>query len=36
MDVAPHLARTAGGGPRTVALAARYLVETMDAALGAV
>jgi arginase family enzyme len=36
MEVAPHLARTAGGGPRTVALAARYLVETMDAALGAV
>jgi arginase family enzyme len=33
MEVAPHVARSAGGGPRTVALAARYLRETIDAAL---
>ncbi|WP_242395418.1 arginase family protein [Anaeromyxobacter oryzisoli] len=34
MEVAPHLARSAGGGERTVALAARYLSETIEAALG--
>ncbi|HSD18508.1 MAG TPA: arginase family protein [Anaeromyxobacter sp.] len=34
MEVAPYVARSAGGGPRTVALAARYLRETIDAALG--
>ncbi|WP_242344682.1 arginase family protein [Anaeromyxobacter terrae] len=33
MEVAPHVARSAGGGPRTVALAARYLRETIDATL---
>jgi arginase family enzyme len=35
MEVAPNVARSAGGGPRTVALAARYFAETLDAALGA-
>ncbi|WP_242338403.1 arginase family protein [Anaeromyxobacter sp. SG66] len=34
MEVAPNVARSAGGGPRTVALAARYLRETIDAGLG--
>ncbi|BDG03899.1 arginase family protein [Anaeromyxobacter oryzae] len=34
MEVAPHVVRSAGGGERTVALAARYLAETIDAALG--
>jgi len=34
MEVAPYVARSAGGGPRTVALAARYLRETIEAALG--
>ena len=34
MEVAPCVARSAGGGARTVALAARYLVETIAAALG--
>jgi arginase family enzyme len=34
MEVAPYVARSAGGGPRTVALAARYLRETIAAALG--
>jgi agmatinase len=33
MEVAPGIARSAGGGPRTVALAARYLAATIDAAL---
>ncbi len=33
MEVAPAVARRAGGGPRTVALAARYLRETIAAAL---
>jgi len=34
MEVAPGLGRDAGGGARTVALAARYLRETIGAALG--
>ncbi len=34
MEVAPYVARSAGGGERTVALAARYLVATLEAALG--
>jgi arginase family enzyme len=34
MEVAPHVVRSEGGGARTVALAARYLAETIDAALG--
>lgn len=34
MEVAPNVARSAGGGARTVALAARYLVATLEAALG--
>jgi arginase family enzyme len=34
MEVAPHVVRSEGGGTRTVALAARYLAETLDAALG--
>jgi agmatinase len=34
MEVAPYVARSAGGGARTVALAARYLRATMEAALG--
>lgn len=33
MEVAPGIARSAGGGERTVALAARYLVETIEAGL---
>jgi agmatinase len=33
MEVAPAVARSAGGGERTVALAARYLRETVEAAL---
>jgi arginase family enzyme len=33
MEVAPAVARSAGGGERTVALAARYLRDTLDAAL---
>jgi arginase family enzyme len=34
MEVAPGIARSAGGGERTVALAARYLRATIEAALG--
>jgi agmatinase len=34
MEVAPGIAGSAEGGPRTVALAARYLRETLAAALG--
>ena len=34
MEVAPNVARSAGGGARTVALAARYLVATLESALG--
>ncbi len=34
MEVAPYVARSAGGGDRTVALAARYLRATLEAALG--
>ncbi|MGC4000158.1 MAG: arginase family protein [Anaeromyxobacter sp.] len=33
MEVAPGIARTPEGGPRTVGLAARYLLATIDAAL---
>jgi agmatinase len=33
MEVAPLVARSPGGGPRTVALAAEYLLETIEAAL---
>jgi agmatinase len=36
MEVAPTIARSAGGGERTVALAVRYLRATVEAALGAV
>jgi arginase family enzyme len=35
MEVAPGIAGSAGGGPRTLALAVRYLRETLAAALGA-
>ena len=34
MEVAPPIARTPGGGPRTVSLAVRYLKATIDAILG--
>ena len=34
MEVAPSLTRTPQSAPRTVGLAVRYLVETLDAALG--
>jgi agmatinase len=34
MEVAPGIARSAGGGERTVALAARYLRATIEAAVG--
>jgi len=34
MEVAPLVARSTGGGPRTVALAAGYLMETIEASLG--
>jgi arginase family enzyme len=34
MEVAPSLTRTPESAPRTVGLAARYLVETINAALG--
>jgi agmatinase len=34
MEVAPGIARSAGGGERTVELGARYLRETIAAALG--
>lgn len=34
MEVAPAIARSAGGGERTVALAVRYLRATIEAALG--
>jgi agmatinase len=34
MEVAPLLARTPGGADRTLGVAARYLRETVDAALG--
>jgi agmatinase len=34
MEVAPSIARSAGGGERTVGLAARYLRATLEAALG--
>jgi len=34
MEVAPSLTRTPESAPRTVGLAARYLVETLKAALG--
>jgi arginase family enzyme len=33
MEVAPGVARSPGGGPRTLEVAARYLVETLEAAL---
>jgi agmatinase len=33
MEVAPGVARSPGGGERTVALAARYLMDTVEAAL---
>jgi agmatinase len=34
MEVAPPIARTAGGAERTLGVAARYLRETVDAVLG--
>jgi agmatinase len=34
MEVAPSLTRTPDSAPRTLGLAVRYLVETLDAALG--
>jgi arginase family enzyme len=33
MEVAPGVARSPGGGPRTLEVAARYLVETLEAAV---
>jgi arginase family enzyme len=35
MEVAPQVARSPEGGARTVATAAKYLIETIEAALGA-
>ncbi len=34
MEVAPGVARSPGGGPRTLEVAAEYLIETVEAVLG--